>query len=443
MLKGYRGGLFDFKSGAEIAELKQGFRFIEDGLLVVDHGKIVAAGEYGRLMKTFTPDLPVTDYTGCYILPGFIDAHVHSVQTKAIASHGNQLLDWLEKYVFPNEKKFADPDYAAAHTAFFFDQLLRNGTTTALIYPSVHNASVEAVFETAATLNMRVISGKTWMDRNAPDYLMEPAQASYDASKALIDRWHGRGRLSYAVTPRYAITSSPASLELAAALFHEFNGLYVQTHISENRKEIEAVNQSYSNHKGYLDVYDSFGLLTSHTLLGHGIHLTGDELNRISRADASVVHCPGSNLFLGSGLFDFRRTLNHGVRIAVGSDVGGGTSFSMLNNLHDAYKISALVANDRGGDSGDEFSTLSPLQAFYFITLGGARALKLDDKIGNFDMGKEADFVVLNPTLNPLLNYRVNDADSIEDILFALMMLGDEKIVQATYLMGNQQFQTS
>lgn len=440
MLKGFIGKIFDFDSNTRVEDVVAGHRYFEDGLLVVNNGLVTACGDRNTILKNMDEDVEVTDFGGSYILPGFIDAHVHSVQTKAIASHGNQLLDWLEKFVFPNEKKFADSDYAARHTAFFFDQLLRNGTTTALIYPSVHNASVEAVFETATRLNMRVISGKTWMDRNAPAYLVEPAQTSYDASKAQIEQWHGNGRLSYAVTPRYAITSSPASLELAAALFHEFEGLYLQTHISENRKEIEIVNQSYSNHKGYLDVYDSYGLLAPRTLLGHGIHLTRDELLSISKAGASVVHCPSSNLFLGSGLFDFRKTLDHGVRIAVGSDVGGGASFSMLSNLHDAYKISALVANDRRNDSGDDFSSLDPLQAFYFITLGGARALKLDDKIGNFDTGKEADFVIINPAMNPLLNYRISDADSIEETLFALMMLGDEKVIQATYIMGEQRF---
>ncbi len=443
MLKGFRGRIFDFDKSADVDDLKNGFRYVENGLLVTDNGFVVEAGSYPDLKSRYA-DLQIDDYGDCFIFPGFIDAHVHSVQTKAIASHGNQLLDWLEKYVFPNEKHFSDLDYALEHTKIFFNELLRNGTTTALIYPSVHDASVEAVFQIAHRLNMRIITGKTWMDRNAPDYLLEAPQVSYDASKQLIENWHGKRRCSYAITPRYAITSSPESLKMAAALLKERPDLYIQTHISENRREVETVNYSYSAHKGYLDVYDSYGLLNDRTLLGHGIYLTAAECDRIAECGASVVHCPSSNLFLGSGLFDYQKILNHKVHIAIGSDVGGGTSFSMLRNLHDAYKISALVANNRHYEKRDDFfTTLSPLEAFYFITLGGARALKADDKIGNFDPGKEADFVVINPKKNSLLNYRLHDIDSIEEILFAIMMLGDEQIIEATFLMAEQKFPAS
>jgi guanine deaminase len=440
MLKGFRGRLFDFATSADINHLKNGFRYFKNGLLVTDNGYVVEAGDYPELKKRYE-ELQIADYDDCFIFPGFIDAHVHSVQTKAIASHGNQLLDWLEKYVFPNEKHFCKFDYALEHTEVFFGELLKNGTTTALIYPSVHDASVEAVFQVAHRLNMRIIAGKTWMDRNAPDYLLEAPQRSYDSSKQQIERWHGERRCSYAITPRYAITSSPESLKIAAALLKERPDLYIQTHISENRREVETVNHSYSAHKGYLDVYDSYGLLNERTLLGHGIYLTGDELDRIAGYGATVVHCPSSNLFLGSGLFDFRKALDHKVQIAIGSDVGGGTSFSMLRNLHDAYKISALVANKKHYTKHDDlFTTLSPLEAFYFITLGAARAIKSDDKIGNFDRGKEADFVVVNPKKSRLHGYRLKGIDAIEEILFAIMMLGDEQIIEGTFLMAEQKF---
>jgi guanine deaminase len=442
MLKGFTGKLFDFDEKAGVADLENAFRYFDDGLLVTKDGIVQDVGNYRDLIGKYHSDIEISDHKDCFIFPGFIDAHIHSVQTKAIASHGNQLLEWLETYVFPAEKKFISPEYALTHTQVFFDELLKNGTTTALIYPSVHDASVEAVFTIAQQLNMRIISGKTWMDRNAPAYLLEPPQKSHESSKKQIERWHGKGRSHYAVTPRYAITSTPESLKIAGELLTEYDGLYVQTHISENKKEIETVNQHYNRHRGYLDVYDSFGLLNPRTLLGHGIHLTGDELDRIAQAGASVVHCPTSNLFLGSGLFDFRKTLDHGVQIAIGSDMGGGTSFSMLRNLHDAYKISALVANNNQQDAvSEKFTAMNPFQAIYFITLGGARALKLNDRIGNFGEGKEADFVVINPSKNTLLNYRLQDAASLEEILFAIVMLGDEQIVEATYLMGKKVYQ--
>lgn len=439
MLKGFRGTLFDFSSKTDIFNLKNGYRYVEDGLLVVKDGKVVAAGDFSEVISNNPHGIEVVNFDKNFIFPGFIDAHVHSVQTRAIASYGNQLLDWLETYIFPTERLFHDPEFALKQTRFFFDQLLKNGTTTAMIYPTVFDASVEAVFETANQLNMRIIAGKTWMDRNAPDYLTEKPEKSYESSKRQIEKWHGRGRSHYAITPRYAITSSPGALEIAASLLKEYTGLYVQTHISENKQEVESVNQSYNNHKGYLDVYDSYGLLTSRTMLGHGIYLTESELARISHAGASVIHCPTSNLFLGSGLFDYHKMLDHGIKLAIGSDVGGGTSFSMLQNLHDAYKISALKNNmSCGQETEQKFAAMNTLEAFYFITLGGAIALGLEDKIGNFDAGKEADFVVVDPPLNDLLNYRIHGVESIEELLFAIMMLGDEKIIKATYLMGEK-----
>jgi len=439
MLKGFRGKLFDFKADADVNNLTGGYRFMEDGLLVVEDGKVLAAGDYSQIFRSFPQPLEVDDYNGSFIFPGFVDAHVHSVQTKAIASYGNQLLDWLETYVFPNERQFSNPEFSLEHTRFFFDQLLKNGTTTAMIYPAVFDASVEAVFEIARQLNMRIIAGKTWMDRNAPDYLLETPEKSYESSKRQIGKWHQKGRAHYAITPRYAITSSPASLEVAASLQKEFSGLYVQTHISENKQEIALVNHHYNGHKGYLDVYDSFGLLTPRTMLGHGVYLTNGELERIAGAGASVVHCPTSNLFLGSGLFDYHKTTGHGVKVALGSDVGGGTSFSMLSNMHDAYKISALRNNMTCDDqASDDFKALNSLEAFYATTLGGAAALRLEDKIGNFDVGKEADFVVVDPSLNDLLSYRLREVNSIEEMLFAIMMLGDDRIIKATWLMGEK-----
>jgi len=426
-----RGKLFDFKEAANPFNLSENPRYIEDGLLVIEDGKILASGDYRLLIKTLPADLPVEDFSGCFILPGFVDAHVHSVQTKAIASDGGELLDWLQNHIFANERQFENVDYAYEHTRFFFRQLLKNGTTTAAIFPSVHPISAEALFEIVSELKMCIITGKTMMDRNAPDYLLESPQNAYENSKALIEKWHQKGRLHYAVTPRFALTSSPESFTLASALLKEFDKLYLQTHISENETEIAVVKGIFPVNHNYLNVYDSFGLLTDRTLLGHGIYLSEEELDRIAEVGSTIVHCPSSNLFLGSGLFDFEKVIINKINIAVGSDVGAGTSFSMLSNLREAYKIAALRKRK-----------LHPFQAFYFATLGGAKALKLDNEIGNFEPGKAADFVVLDPSRNDLLEYRLKDVGSIEETLFAIIILGNEQLVKATYVMGEAIYKT-
>lgn len=426
MRKGYRGRIVDFENDKS-GQPEKSYRYFDDGLLVVEDGRVAEAGDYKTIIEKQSPDFEIENFGEALIMPGFFDLHVHSVQTKAIASFGKELLEWLDNYIFPTEQKFKDPDYAREHTRFFLRQLLSNGTTTAMVYPSVDGTSSEALFELAAEMNMRIISGNTWMDRNAPDYLVKSPEESYDLSKELIGKYHRKGRNLFAVTPRYAITSSPEALKLAAGLFHEFEDLYLQTHISENHKEIEVVNHSYPDHRNYLDVYDDSGMLTPRTFLGHGIHLTEEELHRIAETGTNVVHCPTSNLFLGSGLFDYKRVTGHGIDVTLGSDVGAGTSFSMLQTLQEAYKISALKG-----------SPMHALTGFYLLTLGAARSLGLENVSGNFDPGKEADFVVIDPSLNPLLNYRISETESIEDILFALMILGDDRVVTETYLMGER-----
>lgn len=425
MQKGFRGRIFDFDKQATLANPSGNYRYFEDGLLIVSDGMVEALGDFQTLIKNTPPHLEIESFGQGIIMPGFIDAHVHSVQTKAIASFGKELLDWLDNYIFPTERNFENPEYANFHTRFFVEQLLKNGTTSALVYPSAHETSTEALFQVASELDMCIFTGNTWMDRNAPAYLIQAASKSYELSKKLIQKHHYSGRAKFAVTPRYAITSSPEALEMAAALFHEYDDLYLQTHISENKKEVDMVNHSYPNHRNYLDVYDDFGMLTGRTFLGHGIYLEDDELKRISETGTNIVHCPTSNLFLGSGLFNLQYVLDQNVDVLLGSDVGAGTSFSMLATLQDTYKVSALKGNP-----------LQALQAFYMITLGAAKALGMDNKIGNFDRGMEADFVVIDPTRNPLLQYRVADASSIEDVLFAVMILGDDRIVKDTFLKG-------
>ena len=402
------------------------FAVESDGLVVCRNGLVEAVGAASALLKS-VPAERVADYSGCLIVPGFIDTHVHYVQTGIVASYGEQLLDWLDRYAFPAEMKFADPAHAAAMAKVFCDELLRNGTTTALVFCAVYPQSVNALFLEAERRGMRIAAGKVLMDRNAPDALRDTAQRGYDESKALIARWHGKGRSLYAITPRFAGTSTPAQLEAAGALWREHKDVLVHTHIAENKREVEWTAELFPERKNYIDVYDHHGLIGRRAVLAHGVHLSEDELCRCHESGTALAHCPTSNLFLGSGLFriavakDPRRP----VHVGLGTDIGGGTSFSLLATMGAAYEIAQL-----GGRS------LSAVEAFYLATLGGARALALDDRIGTIAPGYEADFAVLDPNATPLLTLRNARAEKVEDVLFALMTLGDDRAVRATYLAG-------
>ena len=399
-----------------------------DGAVICRDGVIEAVGPAGPLLASIPPD-KVMDYPGCLIAPGFIDTHVHYVQTGIVASPGKQLLDWLERYAFPAEIAFRDAAHAAAMASVFCDELLRNGTTTALVFCAVYPQSVDALFAEAERRGMRIVAGKVLMDRNAPEALRDTAQRGYDELKALIARWHGRGRSRYAITPRFAGTSTPAQLDAAGALWREHPDTLVHTHIAENRREIEWTAQLFPERKNYLDIYDHHGLIGRRAVLAHGIHLGEEELCRCHESGTALAHCPTSNLFLGSGLFrvgavkDPRRP----VQVGLGTDIGGGTSFSLLATMGAAYEIAQL--------SG---CTLSAIEAFYLATLGGARALALDERIGTIAPGREADLVVLDPAATPILKLRNARAESIEDQLFALMMLGDDRAVRATYVAGTR-----
>jgi guanine deaminase len=322
---------------------------------------------------------------------------------------------------------FEDPAHAAAMARIFCDELLRNGTTTALVFCAVYPQSVDALFAEAERRGMRIAAGKVLMDRNAPEKLRDTAQQGYDDSKALIARWHGRSRCIYAITPRFAGTSTPEQLEAAGALWREHPDVMVQTHIAENRREIEWTAELFPERKNYLDIYDHYGLIGRRAVLAHGVHLSEDELCRCHQSGAALSHCPTSNMFLGSGLFriaaakDARRP----VQVGLGTDIGGGTSFSLLATMGAAYEIAQL--NGRA---------LSAVEAFYLATLGGARAMGLEDRIGSIAPGKEADLVVLDPQATPLLALRSTRAESIEDLLFALMTLGDDRAVRATSVAG-------
>jgi guanine deaminase len=311
-------------------------------LLVLADGFVAAAGDARELLPTLPAGATITDHTGKLILPGFVDTHVHYPQTDIIAAHGEQLLEWLDRYTFPAERRFADPAYAREVADFFLAELLRNGTTTAMVFATVHPQSVDAFFEAARERGARMIAGKVMMDRNCPEFMRDTAQSSYDDSKALIARWHGTDRLLYAVTPRFAPTSTERQLELAGRLLDEHPGVYLQSHVAENLAEVAWAGELFPWSRSYLDVYDHFGLVRERTIYAHCIHLDDADRARMGASGAAMSFCPTSNLFLGSGLFDPDAARRHDVRVGFGTDVGGGTSFSMLRTQDEAYKVAQL-----------------------------------------------------------------------------------------------------
>lgn len=399
----------------------------DDGLLVVEGGIVKEAGPAEALLRNLPGDTPVADHAGRLIMPGFVDTHVHCPQVDVIASHGSRLLDWLENYTFPAEGRFGDEGVAREAAAFFLDELLRNGTTTALVFASVHPQSVDAVFAAARARGMRLIAGKVLMDRNCPEDLRDSAATGYRDSKALIERWHGVDRLSYAITPRFAVTSTDEQLTRAGRLAREHPDAYIQTHLAENNDEVAWVKSLFPDRRSYLDVYEHFGLLRDRSVYAHCIHLDDHDRQRMGACGAAAAFCPTSNLFLGSGLFDLAAADAHGIRTGIGTDVGGGTTFNIPRTVAEGYKVLQLQGQ-----------TLTPLRAFYLATLGGARSLYLDDRIGNFEPGKEADFVVVDPGATPLMARRMSLARGISDRLFALMVLGDDRHIEAVHLAGKE-----
>lgn len=399
--------------------------FLPDGVLRIEDGLITglapaaAAAERGWQLDD------AVDHRGRLIVPGFIDAHVHFPQLEVMGAWGEQLIGWLERHTFPMEQRFADPDFAAARAETFLDELLRRGTTTAAVYGTSHRGSAEALFAAASARSLRMIAGKVLMDRNAPAPLCDSAERGARDSRELIMEWHGRDRLGYAITPRFAPTSTPAQLQAAGQLLAEQDDVLLQTHLAETLEEIAWVRELFPEAQDYTDVYDRFGLLGPRTLLGHGIHLTARELEVLAARRSVVVFCPSSNLFLGSGLLDLARLENAGVRTALATDVGGGSSLSMLAAAADAYRVLQVQGQ-----------SLDPLAALYRITLGNARALGIDEQVGNLAPGREADLVVLDAGAPSLLARRAEHCASPADLLFAHMMLGDERSVAQTYILG-------
>ncbi len=398
-----------------------------DALIVVDDGRIAAFGDHAALRRALPPDVPVTHHRDALVVPGFIDAHVHYPQTGIIGAGGKRLIDWLNHYTFAAEGEFVDPLHARHVADLFLDACLSHGTTTASVYCTVHPASVDAFFAAAEARGLRMNAGKTLMDRHAPDFLLDDAQRGYDESKALIERWRGRGRLGYVVTPRFAITSTPAQLEAAGALLAEHPDAWCQTHIAEQLDEVAWIAELYPERLDYLDVYDHYGLLGPRTLLGHGLHLGEREWQRCHDSGTTVVHCPTSNAFLGSGLFDWAQAKKTGrpVSVALASDVGGGTTLSMMATMGAAHQIAQL-----GGHR------LSATRSLHLATRGAARALQLDDRIGSLTPGHEADLVVLDLGHSPLTRLRMKRCDSIDQVLFMLMTMGDDRAIREVYVMG-------
>ncbi|TAM52442.1 MAG: guanine deaminase [Paraburkholderia sp.] len=401
--------------------------FEEDGLLIVEDGRVVAAGAYSALRARLTPETTLVQWPGKLIAPGFIDTHVHYPQTEMIASPAAGLLPWLDTYTFPTERSFEDPEHAANVAEFFLDQLLACGTTTALTYCTVHPGSADALFEASEARNLRMVAGKVLMDRNCPEFLRDTAQSGYDDSAALIARWHKRGRQLYALTPRFAPTSTPAQLEACGALARLHPDVFIQSHVSENTDEVKWVADLFPGHRSYLDVYEHYGLLRRRAVYGHCIHLDDDDRARMAETGAVASHCPTSNLFLGSGLFDFEKAKQAGMPVALGTDVGGGTSFSMLQTMNEAHKVARMTGHH-----------LTASRMFWLATAGAAQALGLEETIGTLRPGAEADFIVLDPEATPLLARRTALAQSPEEWLFAFAMLGDDRAVLATYAAGRQ-----
>ncbi len=399
-----------------------------EGAVAIDGGKIIAVGAAQDLRAAY-PGAQVTDYGKALISPGFIDAHVHYPQTAMIASWGKRLIDWLNSYTFPEESRFADPAYADQIANSYFDLVTAAGTTTTVSYCTIHPASVDAYFNAAQARGLRVLGGKTCMDRNAPDSLVDTAVTAYDDSKRLLEKWHGVDRMSYVITPRFAPTSTPEQLEALGALWGEHPEVLMQTHISEQHEEIAWVQDLFPESRDYLDVYERFGLAGKGALFGHAIHLTERERDKIREMDASLIHCPTSNMFIGSGLFDMAGLMEVGHRIGLATDTGGGSSFSMLRTMAAAYEVGQL--------SG---TALHPAQLWWLATAGSANALHLGDTIGTLAPGYDADIAVIDLSSTPAIAQRSARAEDLWQALFPTIMMGDDRAITSAWAGGKKLF---
>jgi guanine deaminase len=397
---------------------------VTQGAIAIEAGRIAAMGEATDLRTRF-PQARIHDHGTHLISPGFIDAHVHYPQTAIIASWGKRLIDWLNTYTFPEEMRFADPAYAEAIANRYLDLVLARGTTTVCSYATIHPTSVDAIFTAAQARGMRLFAGKTCMDRNAPEGLLDTAQSAYDDSKRLLEKWHGKDRLSYVITPRFSPTSTPEQLAALGTLWREYPDCLMQTHLSEQTDEIAWVQSLSPQSRDYLDTYEAQGLLREGALYGHAIHLTDREKARLIEAGASLAHCPTSNTFIGSGLFDM--SLAQHLRVGLATDTGGGSSFSMLRTMAAAYEVAQL----RG-------QSLHPSQLWWLATQGSARALRAEDKIGNLAPGMEADIVVIDLGSTPAIEQATRRAEDLWQQLFPTIMMGDDRAVAEVWVAGSR-----
>lgn len=421
--RAWRGALLRFT--ADPGAQDSGYEYFPDGLMLVDDGRVAAFGPAGILLRDIPREVPVEDCRGCLLLPGFIDTHIHFPQLDVIGSGGRQLLDWLETHTFPAERRYADTAYAAAAAEVFLDELLAHGTTTAMVYCTVHMGATDAFFAAAQRRGLRMIAGKVLMARNCPEWLSDGPGGGLDETRELIARWHGSGRLAYAVTPRMAVSCTEAQLAGVGAIAAEIPGLFVQTHLSENHGEIALTKTLFPDAHSYLEVYERFGLVRERAVFAHCIHMEDADRRRMAGAGAAAAFCPTSNLSLGSGLFDLDATDRAGLKFSIATDVGGGTSFSQFRSLDEASKVAMLQGQ-----------YLSPLRAFYLATLGAARCLGLERQIGSLATGAEADFIVVDPDAIPLLARRRAQSATLTELLRLLITLGDERVVRTTYSGG-------
>jgi guanine deaminase len=424
----HRGSILHFRSDPGLQDDPASYEYWEQGALILADGHVEAVGPAAALLPAAAGNMPVIDHGNRLIMPGFIDTHIHYPQADVIASGGRNLLDWLEHYTFPAEKRFADAEHAFEVAEFFLDELLRNGTTTAQVLGTVHKQSVEMFFRAAAERGLRMIAGKTLMDRNCPADLRDSAVEGEREMRELIETWHGRDRLHYAITPRFAATSSDAQLQSAGRMAQEFPSVFIHSHLAETRDEVAWVRQLFPDSRSYLDVYDRFGLLRERATYAHCIYLDTGDRERLAASGAGAAFAPTSNLYLGSGLFDIAASDAAGMRFALATDVGGGSSFSMLRTMAEGYKVAQMLGQK-----------LSPLRAFYLATLAGARMLGLADRIGRFAPGTEADFIVLDPRATPLLARRSAQSRTLSELLLVLMILADDRAVASTYVLGELQ----
>ncbi len=422
----YLGDIFHFN---DTSENENKYTYIKNGALCVCNGRILDCGKSSDILSKYS-DAKVVDFQGRILMPGFIDAHVHYVQTEIIGMYGKQLLDWLNLYTFPAEQAFENTDHCRQISQIFLKELFKNGVTTCSAYGSVHPQATDILFEEASKQNMCIMAGKVLMDREAPDYLCDTPQTADKDVRNLIEKWHGKGRNRYVITPRFAISCTPEELDVCRMIHEDYPDTYIQTHLSENRNEIAFVKRLFPDCPDYLSVYESFGLLTDRTLLAHGIHLSDSECERISKVKAIVVHCPTSNNFLGSGLYDMQKANKFNMQTVMGTDVGAGTTFSMFQTLGASYQVQQLNGYP-----------MSAFEAFYKATLGSAHALQLDQEIGNFQTGKYADFIVVDYQSTQAQQARYkhlveSDLWNVENMLFGLMTQADDRAIKATYIAG-------